>query len=244
LDISRYIVKEEFMRKAKAVLVLLVTIGFARISLAATDKEKAEKILRASAQVLTEIMNAPDKGIPEEVVKGAKCIAVIPHEIKGGFIFGAEHGRGVATCRTAKGWSAPAFFSVTGGSWGAQIGVEGVDNVLMIMNEKGMERLLSDKFEIGADASAAAGPVGRHAAAGTDWKLDTEILSYSRSKGVFAGVTLNGTVIKPDTDTMRAFYGADANTREVLLGRVPPPPAAKTFLAAVRNAELEAKKRA
>jgi lipid-binding SYLF domain-containing protein len=232
------------MRKAKAVLVLLVTIGFARISLAATNKEKAEKLLQASAQVLTEVMNAPDKGIPEEVVKGAKCIAVIPHEIKGGFIFGAEHGRGVATCRTAKGWSAPAFFSVTGGSWGAQIGVEGVDNVLMIMNEKGMERLLSDKFEIGADASAAAGPVGRHAAAGTDWKLDTEILSYSRSKGVFAGVTLNGTVIKPDTDTMRALYGADANPREVLLGRVPPPPAAKTFLAAVRNAELEAKKRA
>jgi lipid-binding SYLF domain-containing protein len=142
------------MRKAKAVLVLLVTIGFARISLAATNKEKAEKLLQASAQVLTEVMNAPDKGIPEEVVKGAKCIAVIPHEIKGGFIFGAEHGRGVATCRTAKGWSAPTFFSVTGGSWGAQIGVEGVDNVLMIMNDKGMERLLSDKFKIGADASA------------------------------------------------------------------------------------------
>jgi lipid-binding SYLF domain-containing protein len=232
------------MKKAKAVLMLLVTIGFARVSLAATDKEKAEKILQASAQVLTEVMNAPDKGIPEEVVKGAKCIAVIPHELKGGFIFGAEHGRGVATCRTAKGWSAPTVFSVTGGSWGAQIGVEGVDNVLMIMNDKGMERLLSDKFKIGADASAAAGPVGRHAAAGTDWKLDTEILSYSRAKGVFAGVTLNGTVIEPDTNTMRAFYGHDVNTREVLLGRVPPPPAAKPFLAAVRNAELEAKKRA
>ena len=144
---------------------------------AATPRQKAEKRLQAAAEVLQEIMNVPDKGIPMEVVEHAKCIAVIPHEIKAGLIVGVKHGKGVATCRTPNGWSAPAFFSITGGSWGLQIGVAGVDNVLMIMNQKGMDRLLSNKFQIGAEASAAAGPVGRHAAAGTDWKMDSEILT-------------------------------------------------------------------
>src|SRR5258708_5256155 len=171
------------MRKT---IVSLVILSAMNLCWADTAREKAEDRLQAAAKVLEEVMSAPDKGIPQEVVERAKCIAVIPHEIKGGLGFGARYGKGVATCRTANGWSAPAFFTITGGSWGAQIGIEGVDNVLMIMNQKGMDRLLSDKFQIGADASAAAGPVGRHAAAGTDWKLETEILSYSRAKGIFA----------------------------------------------------------
>jgi lipid-binding SYLF domain-containing protein len=166
---------------------------------------------------------------------------VIPHEIKGGFIFGGAYGKGVATCQTPHKWSAPAFFTITGGTWGAQIGLEGVDNVLMIMSEKGMNHLLSNKFRVGAEASAAAGPVGRHASAGTDWKLETEILSYSRAKGAFAGVTLDGSVIAPDQDSIRAIYGNKVSVRQILSGEVPPPKAADAFLEAVREAEIRAK---
>jgi lipid-binding SYLF domain-containing protein len=179
-----------------------VLVLFGRCASADTEREKAEERLQRSASVLQEIMNARDKGIPEEVIKGAKCIAVIPHEIKAGFIFGARVGKGVATCRTQKGWSAPAFFSVTGGSWGAQIGIEGIDNVLMIMNEKGMAHLLLDKFKIGADASAAAGPIGRHAEAGTDWKLDTEIL---KTLGDRAGLFGKGGDLLPSFQLLRFF---------------------------------------
>jgi SH3 domain-containing YSC84-like protein 1 len=218
----------------------LVVFAAASCAWADTAREKAEDRLQRAAKVLQEIMNAPDKGIPKEVIKRAKCIAVIPHEIKAGFIVGARIGKGVATCRTENGWSAPAFFSITGGSWGAQIGIEGVDNVLMIMNEKGMQRLLSDKFQIGADASAAAGPVGRHAAAGTDWKLETEILSYSRAKGAFAGATLNGAYVRPDNDAIRAMYGSAVTTRKILTGQLPAPEAAHVFLAAVQEAEERA----
>jgi len=157
--------------------------------------------------------------------------------IKGGFVFGAKHGRGVATCKTANGWSAPSFFAVTGGSWGAQIGVEGVDLVMMIMNEKGMQQLLNSKFQIGGEVSAAGGPVGRHASAGTDWKLDTQILTYSRAKGAFAGATLEGAGISQDEDAIRAMYGKDLSPRTILMGKVPPPSAAQQFLATVRGAK-------
>lgn len=228
------------MVKQRAAL-LLITVTFACVAWAG-PLQKVEERMQNASEVLQEIMNAPDKGIPEEVMEGAKCIAVIPHEIRAGFVFGARYGKGVATCRTGKGWSAPAFFTITGGSWGAQIGIEGVDNVLMIMNQKGMDRLLSDKFQIGAQASAAAGPVGRHAAAGTDWKLDTEILSYARAKGAFVGVSLDGAWVRPDSEAMLAMYGPNAGVRNVLLGNVPPPSSAHTFLAAVRSAELRTKK--
>ncbi|MCU1255562.1 MAG: hypothetical protein JWM83_1861 [Candidatus Angelobacter sp.] len=225
------------MKKVKLfAIVLLATLAWG-----ATPRRQAEKRLQDAAEVLQEIMNVPDKGIPMEVVEHAKCIAVIPHEIKAGLVFGVKHGKGVATCRTSTGWSAPAFFSITGGSWGLQIGVAGVDNVMMIMNQKGMDRLLKNKFQIGAEASAAAGPVGRHAAAGTDWKMDTEILSYSRSKGVFAGATLDGAWVSPDEAAMLAFYGENTTLKDVLSGKVPPPPSAKVFLAAVRSAEQQAK---
>jgi lipid-binding SYLF domain-containing protein len=190
--------------------------------------------------VLHEIMAAPDKGIPEEVLEHAKCVAVVPHLLKGGFVFGAENGRGVATCRTENGWSAPAFFSITGGSWGLQIGVEGIDLVLIIQNEKGMQQLIGSKFELGADASAAAGPVGRHASADTDWKLNTEILTYSRARGAFAGITLNGSSIRRDDDSTEAIYGHDISTRRILSGHMDVPASAQPFLDAVRDAKAQA----
>jgi lipid-binding SYLF domain-containing protein len=174
-------------------------------------------------------------------MRHARCIAVVPHLLKGGFIVGAENGRGVATCRTPSGWSAPAFFTITGGNWGLQIGVEGVDLVMVIQGDKGLDRLVSSHFEIGADASAAAGPVGRHASADTDWKLNTEILTYSRAKGIFAGVTLNGAAIRRDDDSTEAMYGHEISTRRILMGEVPPPPEAHAFLDAVRDAKIEAR---
>ena len=214
-----------------AALLSLTSWGWAESQQESTDR------LNNAATVLHEIMSTPDKGIPEEVLDHAKCVAVVPHMIKGGFVFGAENGRGVATCRTAGGWSAPAFFAITGGSWGLQIGVEGVDLVMIIQNDKGMERLLSSKFQLGADASAAAGPVGRHASADTDWKLNTEILTYSRAKGAFAGLTLSGASIRRDDDSMQAFYGHHVTTEAVLTGKVTAPAAAHSFLAAVRGAK-------
>ena len=222
--------------------MLCVALTWACVMWANPLQKKVEKRLQGASEVLQQVMSAPDRGIPEDVMEGAKCVAVIPHEIRGGLVFGARYGKGVATCRTEKGWSAPAFFTITGGSWGAQVGLEGVDNVLMIMNQKGMERLLSDKFQIGAQASVAAGPVGRHASAGTDWKLETEILSYARAKGVFVGVSLDGAWVRSDNEAMLALYGPDASVRDVLLGNVAPPSSAHTFLAAVRSAELRAKK--
>jgi SH3 domain-containing YSC84-like protein 1 len=230
------------MKNAISLCAKLAFIALAIVtcSWAETTREKAEDRLQRAARVLHDIVNTPDKGIPDEVIKHAKCMAVVPHEITVALGIGGRIGKGVATCRTGNGWSAPAFFNVTGGSWGAQIGIEGVDNVLMIMNEKGMQRLLSDKFQIGADASAAAGPVGRHAAAGTDWKLETEILSYSRAKGVFAGVSLNGAYVRPDRDANEAMYGPAVTPRKILSGKVPAPPAAGVFLAAVRDAEEKA----
>jgi lipid-binding SYLF domain-containing protein len=206
----------------------------------ADEKEDATDRLDNATKVLNEIMKTPDRGVPEEVLDGAKCIAVVPHMIKGGFVFGAKHGRGVATCRTANGWSAPSFFVVTGGSWGAQIGVEGVDLVMMIMNDKGMQQLLNSKFQIGGEVSAAGGPVGRHASAGTDWKLNTEILTYSRAKGAFAGATLEGAGIAQDGDAIRAMYGRDLTPKTILMGKVPPPAAAQQFLATVRGAKAVA----
>ena len=220
--------------------VLFLSLGTLTWAKEDNAREAAVDRLDRAAKVLQEIMNAPDKGIPDEVMEKAKCVAVVPHLIKGGFIFGAENGKGVATCRTPHGWSAPAFFTVTGGSWGAQIGVEGVDLVMVFMTDKGAARLLADNVKLGADASAAAGPVGRHASAGTDWKLDTEVLTYSRAKGAFAGVTLNGSDLRRDDKSNEAFYGKNVTAHDILMGKVPPPPAARPFLAAVRGAKAQA----
>jgi lipid-binding SYLF domain-containing protein len=202
---------------------------------AASGREDSIERLRMSSETLDAMINTPDKSIPEEVVSNAKCIVVVPHLVKGGFVFGAEHGRGVATCRTSEGWSAPAFVSIGGGSWGLQIGVEGVDLVMLVMNDHGLQHLLSSKFQVGADASASAGPVGRHASAGTDWKMNTEILTYSRSKGAFAGIALDGAVVEQDKDSTRAIYGSDPSFNAILSGKVHAPKSTQAFLKAISH---------
>ena len=224
----------------KKLILLLATVSLSTICWAGSAREDATERLQNATDVMHEIMGTPDKGIPEEVLEHAKCVAVVPHMVKGGFIFGGKGGKGVATCRTANGWSAPAFITISGGNWGLQIGVEAVDLVMIIQNEKGMQRLLSSNFHVGADASAAAGPVGRHAEAGTTWKLDTEILTYSRAKGVFAGLTLEGASIRQDSDSRHAIYGPRVTTRALLMGKVPAPATAQPFLAAIRGAKAEA----
>jgi lipid-binding SYLF domain-containing protein len=224
----------------KKFITLVAVLSLTSFGWAASDREDTVDRLDHAGAVLHEIMAAPDKGIPEEVLEHAKCVAVVPHMIKGGLLIGAENGRGVTTCRTANGWSAPAFFAITGGSWGLQIGIEGVDLVMIIQNEKGMQQLLSSKFQLGADASAAAGPVGRHASANTDWKLETEILTYSRARGAFAGLTLTGASIRRDDDSTEAIYGHDVSTRSILQGDVAVPAAAHAFLDAIRDAKAQA----
>ena len=224
----------------KKVMLFLAMLSLGTLCWAGSAREDATDRLDNATKVMHEIMGMPDKGIPDEVLEHAKCVAVIPHMVKGGLIFGAKGGKGVATCRTTDGWSAPAFITISGGSWGLQIGVEAVDVVMIIQNEKGMQKLLSSNFHIGADASAAAGPVGRHAEAGTDWKMDTEILTYSRAKGAFAGLTLEGASIRQDSDSRHAMYGRRVTTRALLLGKVPTPAAAQPFLTEIRGAKAQA----
>jgi len=219
------------------VLSLVAVLG---TMASAASKDDSVERLQNSAKVLKEVMSAPDKGVPQEVLDDAKCVMVVPHLLKAGFIFGAKHGRGVASCRTANGWSAPAFVFVGGGSWGLQIGAEGIDLVMLVMNEKGLQHLLSSKFELSGEGSAAAGPVGRHASAGTDWKLDSELLTYSRSKGAFAGLTLDGAVIEQDNDSTTAIYGREIDFRKILTGTVKAPAAARPFLAVLTSAGHQA----
>jgi SH3 domain-containing YSC84-like protein 1 len=207
---------------------------------AASGREDSVERLQAAADVLHSIQEAPDHGIPNSVFDATKCIIVVPHLIKGGFVFGGKHGRGVATCRTPDGWSAPAFISVGGGSWGLQIGVQEVDLVMLVMNDRGVQHLLSSKFELSGEGSVAAGPVGRQAVAGTDWKLNTEILSYSRTKGVFAGLTLEGAVVEQDNDSTWAIYDHEPTFRHVLSGRVAIPAPADSFLREVRAVSARA----
>jgi len=207
---------------------------------AGTERDKAMARLDDAAKDLDQLLAAPDNGIPDSVFTKAKCVAVIPSMIKGGFIFGAEHGRGVASCRLPNGsWSAPAFFEMTGGNWGAQIGVEGVDLTMLIMNQNGMNQLLSSKWKIGGNASASAGPVGRTAAADTNLKFNTEILTYSRSRGLYAGATINGANIKADEDAMRAYYGRTAGFRPVLTGQVKDPHGKDVFTASLHKNRQE-----
>jgi SH3 domain-containing YSC84-like protein 1 len=225
----------------KKLLVFLLMSGLGILAWAGDQKKDVTERLQMATDVLSQMTSAPDKGIPEEVLDSAKCIAVVPHLVKGGFVFGGKHGRGVATCRTANGWSAPAFISVGGGSAGLQVGMEGVDLIMLIMNDKGMQQLLSSKFQISGEGSAAAGPVGRHASAGTDWKMDTEMLTYSRSKGVFAGLTLEGAVVQQDSDSTQSVYGRNVSFKSVLQGTVSTPDIAKAFMKAVADAAHKAK---
>jgi SH3 domain-containing YSC84-like protein 1 len=222
-------------------LLLVGSIGLiGTLAWAGSDREDTLERMQKSVDVLQSIMSTPDKGIPEEVLSGAKCMIVVPNLIKGGFILGGKHGRGVASCRTPDGWSAPAFISVGGGSWGLQIGVEGVDLVMLIMNDRGLQHLLSSKFEMTGEGSVAAGPVGRHTSAGTDILLNTEVLTYSRSKGVFAGLTLEGAVVEQDNDSTRAIYGKHMMFRDILSGRASTPESAQAFVKAVADAGHQA----
>lgn len=214
----------------KKILLLLLIAALSTPLFADEEESKAQDRLQASATVLDEIQSAPDQGIPEEVLASAECVAIVPSMIKGGFIVGARYGRGIASCRTPKGWSAPAFFLVTGGSFGLQIGGQAVDLVMLIMNQNGMKNLLSSKFKLGADASVAAGPVGRHASADTDWKLRAQVLTYSRTRGVFAGLELSGAVIKQDKDSTREFYGRMVPFKTALTGTIDAPKEAYPLL--------------
>lgn len=211
--------------------VLLVVMIFAVCGAAfAADETKTSGRVQAAATVLDEIMGTPDKAIPEEILKTAECVAVVPSLLKAGFVVGARYGRGVASCRTPKGWSAPAFFTVSGGSVGFQIGGQAIDLVMLIMNKDGMKNLLESKFQLGANASAAAGPVGRHAEGNTDWKMRAQVLTYSRARGLFAGVELNGAVIKQDKDSTREFYTRMVPFKTSLNGLVDPPTGSQPFL--------------
>jgi lipid-binding SYLF domain-containing protein len=229
------------MKKTMSLLLMSALGMFGTYAFAGSAREDSVARLQSSVDVIHAIMATPDKGIPEEVLNDAKCILVVPNLIKGGFIFGGKHGRGVASCRTAEGWSAPAFVSVGGGSAGLQIGLEGVDLVMLVMNDQGFQHLLSSKFELTGEGSVAAGPVGRHASAGTDWKMNTEVLTYSRSKGVFAGLTLEGAVVEQDNDSTRAIYGRHMEFRNILSGKVATPRSAEPFMRAIAEAREQAR---
>ncbi len=226
--------------------MLSICTIFVGMSWSADDKNQSEiaKRIDASAKVLDEIMATPDKAIPDKVMSGAKCIAVIPSMVKIAVGFGGSHGKGIATCRTADGrWSAPAPVTITGGSWGLQLGGQAVDLVMVVMNQAGMDHLLSSKFKLGADASAAAGPVGRDAGADTDIKMRSEVLTYSRARGLFAGVDLNGAALTQDKDETRVLYGKFEPFEAILDGKVQPTSSSEAFLAAVRKYSAQSKGR-
>jgi lipid-binding SYLF domain-containing protein len=207
------------MKKTLIALLVLFTTTAALADGRSADIDRLE----SSATVIQEIMSAPDSGVPEEVISKAKCIAVIPSMLKAAFVFGGAYGKGVASCRTEKGWSAPAFFSLKGGSFGFQIGGQAADIVMLVMNDQGMNGLLASKVKLGADASVAAGPVGRHADASTDWKMQAELLTYSRARGAFAGISLNGAVLMQHKDDTRDFYGRMVPFKTILRGNIESP---------------------
>jgi lipid-binding SYLF domain-containing protein len=225
--------------KRSMVMLSALLVVFGSICWAADEDKPTDiaKRLDNAASVLNEIMGAPDSGIPDNVLGDAKCIAVVPSLVKFAIGVGGSHGKGVATCRLANGrWSAPAPISITGGSYGLQIGGQATDLVMLVMNDKGMQHLLSSKFKIGADASAAAGPVGRHAAADTDWKMKAEVLSYSRSRGAFAGIDLSGAAIKQDEDSTRLLYGGKmVSFADLLNGKVSATKDSQSFLSTVEK---------
>jgi SH3 domain-containing YSC84-like protein 1 len=212
----------------------------------AADKDESDiqKRINNSANVLTEIMSTPDKAIPDGIMNDAKCIAVIPSMVKVAIGFGGNHGKGVVTCRTGNGWSAPAPITITGGSWGLQLGGQAIDLVMVVTNEQGMQHLLSSKFKLGADASAAAGPVGRDAAADTDVEMRAEVLTYSRARGLFAGIDLSGAVIHQDQDETRILFGKMVPFESILSGKVAAPEGSGPFLTAVKKYSRQAKDQA
>ena len=228
----------------RCLLIVGICLSFAGMGWSADEKDQSDinKRIDASAKVLDEIMAVKDKAIPDRVMRSAKCIAVIPSMVKIAVGFGGNHGKGVATCRTASGaWSAPAPITITGGSWGLQLGGQAVDLIMVVMNDAGMEHLLSSKFKLGADASAAAGPVGRDAGADTDIKMRSEVLTYSRARGLFAGVDLNGAALTQDKDETRLLYGQFEPFADILHGKVEATASSRPFLSAVRKYSEQSK---
>jgi SH3 domain-containing YSC84-like protein 1 len=211
------------------------------VAFGASDKAKLVERMQDAQAVITQIMAAPDKGIPSGILAGATCITVIPSYKKAAFLVGAQYGQGVATCRTPMGWSAPVFVQLAGGSFGFQIGGQATDLIIVAMNDQGMQDMLKNKFKIGADAAASAGPVGRNAQAGTDWKMNAELLTYSRSKGLFAGIDLDGSVLSQNQDDTRVVYGDAIPFQTILKGNKATPEEARPFVRTVAKYFVEAK---
>ncbi len=220
----------------KSVVVACALSLCSASAFAAISKDEAKRLSQAST-IVTELRGSPDKGIPEELWSKAQCVVVIPSMKKAAFIVGGEYGAGVMSCRKANDWSAPVFMQLAKGSWGLQIGGQEVDLVLLVMNRRGVEKLLEDKVSLGADASVAAGPVGRSGSAATDAQMGAEMLSYSRSQGVFAGIDLSGGVLRPDKEANERAYGSNVAAKDIALGtgRVTAPAEANAFLRTLRQ---------
>jgi lipid-binding SYLF domain-containing protein len=216
----------------KIIQVLCVSASLS-LSAVAADNAKLDQRVEAAHTVLHELMDTPDKGIPEEIASKATCVAVVPGFKKGAFIVGGQYGQGVVSCRTGHGWSAPAFIQMTGASFGLQAGGQSTDLVLVAMNHDGFQRLLHDKVKLGGDASVAAGPVGRDSQASTTELARAAILSYSRNKGVFAGIDLTGDVVNQNQADTTAYYGKELPYETILTGGVPVPEGSKHFVATV-----------
>lgn len=217
----------------KRIFSAVCLAGALTVSAYAADTATLNQRLANAKSVIDEVMATPDRGIPQEILSDATCVGVVPGLKKAAFVIGGEYGRGVVTCKTGHGWSAPAFIGITGGSFGFQIGGQSTDLVMVAVNDKGFQDLLKSKFKIGADAAASAGPVGRNAKAGTDWKLNAELLTYSRSKGLFAGIDLDGAVVSANDEDTHAFYGSDASYQSILKGSVAVPSNARAFVSTV-----------
>jgi len=222
--------------RRQATMYLMITLALSLSARASSNREDDVHRIQESAQIFEEIMGTPDKAIPQELLDSAECIAIIPSEMKFAFFVGGNYGKGLVTCRASKSWSAPVFLSISGGSFGFQFGGSSTDIILVFRGRRGLQKLLNNKFKIGGDVSAAAGPVGRSAAAGTDITLHAEILTYSRSRGVFAGISLTGAVVKSDDSGIRALYGPTANREDILDGKVDIPADAMVLLQAVSKA--------
>jgi lipid-binding SYLF domain-containing protein len=229
-------------RTIAAICVLLLTcLMLTTPASAASSREDLQARIEAAKTVLDQIMGAGDRSVPMDILQQATCVAVVPGMIKGAFVFGAQYGQGVVTCRTGHGWSAPVFIRMAGGSWGLQIGGQSTDLILIAVNDRGFQDLLKNKFKIGGDASAAAGPVGRSGTASTDWKMNAELLSYSRTKGLFAGIDLDGTSVSQNSEDTEIYFGGPHRFEAVLKGEVAVPPGAVPFVKDVAQYFVKAK---
>jgi lipid-binding SYLF domain-containing protein len=229
------------MKKTLASICLSFVLSSTAFAGSARDNLQAR--IDSAKIVLDQIMAARDSNIPMNILEQATCVGVVPGMIKGAFVFGGQYGQGVVTCRTGHGWSAPVFIRMAGGSWGFQVGGQSTDLVLVAVNDRGFQDLLKNKFKIGGDASAAAGPVGRSSQASTDWKMNAELLSYSRNKGLFAGIDLDGTSVSQNLEDTEIYYGQEHSFESILKGNVAVPQDAVPFVLDVAHYFIAAKNR-